>query len=450
MVAGGFLGRVGDAWRQGKGFRVALLLALGVVVLRLAAQVLLSTGVLTTGQFGQEVFFPPDLQDYWNAARHIQAGEDLYLAGALDRVEFYQYTPSFALAFSAFLVLSPMALVLTHTVLHLAAYVGLWFSWDRIFRRLGLEQARRALVYTLPAWLVFSGFWSDLVFLNTYIIMALLATQLIDAVLHERLGWSLVWLSIILQIKPQWAFAAALPLLLGRPRFFVRLVGLAIAAYAGVVALTCLAVGPAYGLEQHADYFSFLWNMRQNFPWRGAEAPFLGYNHSIAQIVTYLLGVSPGTLRLALAIKALLLVPLAVLGLRHVLNPVGHAGREVPRLALDLTFALYLAAFVWLDMVWELSLGVALFTYVLATEERRQARPLIWAAFLCYALQDLGRLLSVALLGPGIMTANGYVLSDPAIYLPLNMMVILFFYGLLIYRLRAGRLPLPAAGSVGP
>lgn len=449
MAGGGLTGRAAGAWRQGKGFRVALSLALAFVLLRLTTQVLLLTGVLTGGQVGQEIFFPPDLQDYWNAARHIQAGEDLYLEGALDRVEFYQYTPAFALAFSAFLLLSPLALVLTHTVLHLAAYAALYFSWDRIFRRLGMEEGRRALIYTLPVWLIFSGFWSDLVYLNTYIIMALLATLLIDAILHERLGWSLLWLTIILQIKPQWAFAAALPLLLGQTRFFVRLVGLALAAYAGVVVLTCLAVGPAYGLQQHADYYSFLWNMRQNFAWRGTDAPYLGYNHSITQIVTYLAGVAPWTLRLALGIKTLLLLPLAVLGLRHVLNPVARAGREVPRLALELVFALYLAAFVWLDMVWELSLGIAMFTFLLATEGRRWVRPLIWVLFLCYAVQDLGRLLSVAFFGRDIMTAGGYVLSDPAIYLPINMVVILFFYGLLLYRLTAGKLPLPAARSVG-
>ena len=154
----------------------------------------------------------------------------------------------------------------------------------------------------------------------------------------------------------------------------VVMVGLAVVAYAGVVALTCLAVGPAYGLQQHADYYSFLWNMRQNFPWRGPEAPFLGYNHSISQTVTYLAGLSPMTLRLALGIKTVLLVPLAVLGLRHILNPVGRPGREVPRLALELAFALYLAAFIWLDMVWELSLGIAMFTYLLGWGRL----PLVW------------------------------------------------------------------------
>lgn len=121
----------------------------------------------------------------------------------------------------------------------------------------------------------------------------------------------------------------------------------------------------------------------------------------------------------------------------------------MPRLALELAFALYLAAFIWLDMVWELSLGIAMFTYLLATERRPQVRPLIWVFFLCYAFQDLVRLLSVAVFGRDIMTDSGYVLSDPAIYFPINMVVILFFYGLLLYRLRAGKVAVPAARSLG-
>ena len=83
--------------------------------------------------------------------------------------------------------------------------------------------------------MLFTTFWNDLAYLNVYIFMALLATLLIDAILCERLGWSVLWASIILQIKPQWAFAVAVPLLLGRYRFFARLLVLIIVAY-GVIA----------------------------------------------------------------------------------------------------------------------------------------------------------------------------------------------------------------------
>lgn len=48
------------------------------------------------------------------------------------------------------------------------------------------------------------------------------------------------------------------------------------------------------------------------------------------------------------------------------MHPVNQRGDEAPQLALDFGFALYIAAFLWLDMVWEVSLGIAVFTYLLA------------------------------------------------------------------------------------
>ncbi|HEX2997051.1 MAG TPA: hypothetical protein VHP14_19675, partial [Anaerolineales bacterium] len=49
------------------------------------------------------------------------------------------------------------------------------------------------------------------------IIIALFATFLIEAILYEKLGQAAFWLGVvILPIKPHWAFALALPLLLGK------------------------------------------------------------------------------------------------------------------------------------------------------------------------------------------------------------------------------------------
>ena len=93
----------------------------------------------------------------------------------------------------------------------------------------------------------------------------------------------------------------------------------------------------------------------------------MGYNHSITQIVFYWLGVSPNTLLLATSIKILLLAPLAFVSIRHILRPVSRAGYNFPQLSLDIAFTLYLGAFIWLDIVWELSLGIVVFTYLLAT-----------------------------------------------------------------------------------
>jgi hypothetical protein len=207
---------------------------------------------------------------------------------------------------------------------------------------------------------------------------------------------------------------------------------------AGLVVLTSVIVGPAYGWQQHLAYARFLWNMRQNFPWRGPEAGFLGYSHSITQVVTYLFGVSNATLRAALAVKTALLIPIAVAAVRHLARPVSRAGFQVHLVALDWAFALYAAAFIWLDMVWEFSLGIAVFTYLLATVERRSVRAVVWLVFMPYALLDFWRLFSVALFGMDVVAPGVYILTDPSIYVPIIMLVILFFYSVLVTRLWHG------------
>jgi hypothetical protein len=291
------------------------------------------------------------------------------------------------------------------------------------------------LVWTIPVWLVFSAFWSDLGYLNLYVTMALLSTLSIRAVLNEHLGWSLLWLSIILQIKPQWAFALAVPLLLGRHRFFLRLVTLTILLYIAIVGVTILMVGPTYGWSQHVEYVRFLGRLSRDFPWRGIDQGFLGYNHSITQIVVYLLGAKPSTLLLAKVLKALLLAPLVVVAWRHASQPADAAAESVPQRGLDLAFLLYLGAFLWLDMVWELTLGIAAFVYLLATLDGRGKRTLTYAVFLPYALIDLWQLASVALFGMKVIAPGPYVLTDPSIYVPLIAIVILAFYALFIKRL---------------
>jgi len=435
-----------QGWSRSKPFRVVLVVAVVYTLLRLAVHGVYLAMMIFPGQgMGGELpewvgaegpMVPVDLQVYLDAANHFRLRQDLYPQGLLARLEeLYQYAPSFALAFTAFLWLPAGAVAVVHTLLHIVAYVLLYVWWGRIFRRLGLKRANEMLAWTLPVWLVFSAFWSDLSYLNIYVLMALLGTLLIDAILDEHLGWSLLWLSIILQIKPQWTFAAFVPLLLGRRRFFLELVALTIVAYVTTVGVTILVAGPAYGWQQHVDYVQFLARLSRDFPWRGLDKGFLGYNHSIVQIVVYLLGVTPGTMHVATCVKVSLLVPLAVAALRHLSRPAGCVGRDVPQLGLDFAFALYLGAFIWLDMVWEVSLGIAVFTYLLATLEQRSARILVWAVFLPYALVDFWQLASFAVLGMDVIAPGLYILTDPSIYVPLVMIVLLTFYALLVRRL---------------
>ncbi len=415
-------------WSQSRLFRILVIAAAAYALLRLMIHAVFLVGVLQGGSEGY------DLQLYMDAAGNLWAGRPLYPEGRLDYVEFYQYAPSYALVFTPFLWLPLPAVMVILTLLHIAAYILLYQQWGRIFQRLQLHRAGEVLAWSLPLWLVFSQFWADLGYLNIYVFMALLATLLIEAVLDEKLGQALLWLSIILQTKPQWAFAAAVPLLTGRWRFAVRLILLAVVAYALIVGIVMLAAGPAYGLRQYEDYFRFLINMRSNLVWRGPDAPFLGYDHSITQIVVYLLGVSPDTLRLATLIKLLLLLPLAAASLRCV-QAWCRSGPADPRLSLDLAFALYLAAFIWLDVVWEVTYSIVIFTYLLATLERRGERVLAWAVFLPYAFLDLWQVLSVAVFGFDVIVPGPFILTDPAIYIPLVMIVILTFYALLVRQL---------------
>jgi hypothetical protein len=418
-------------WSRSKTFRIVLIIVSVYVILRLAVHFFYLTQ-----------FFPDDLRVYLEAANNLLLRQDLYPKGALTRADSFQYAPSFALAFVPFLWLPRGPVALIHTLLHLGAYVLLYVGWSRIFRRLSLDRANEMLVWTLPVWLVFSQFWGDLGFLNVYIFMALMATWLIDAILSEHLGWSLLWLSIILQIKPMWAFAVVVPLLLGRYRFFFKLIALAAIVYVAIAGVVILATGAVYGWQQHVDYVQHLTSMQGgNFPWRTPDKGFLGYNHSITQVAVYWLGVTPLALHLALGIKVLLLAPLAWVSLRRLLQPIGRAGVDSPQWGLDLAFAFYLGTFIWLDVVWEVTLGIAVFTYLLATLDPHQqvARILVWGVFSLYALVDFFQLIGVAILGMDAILPGALFVTDPSIYFPLVMIVILTFYALLVKRLwRAG------------
>lgn len=423
-------------WSRSLWFRAALVAAIVYVALRFVLQVVYLSGY---GQPGEATtlsgqFVPNDLKDYLLAADRLEKRQDLYLEGKLDRVEFYQYAPSYALAFTAFLRLPPLLTVIIHTLLHVAAYVTLYVWWRRIFRWLGLDRANDMLVSTLPVWMVFETFWSDLGFLNIYIVVALVATLLIDTILREHLAGSLLWLSILLQVKPHWAFAAGVPFLMGSRRFFFRLASGAVLIYMAVVAITLAAVGPFYGWRQQLAYYQFLWNLPGNFPWRGPEDGFLGYNHSITQIMVFLFGATPTVLHVATAIKIALLLPLGVVALRYVLRFPDRLTNVTPQLKLEAAFVLYLGAFIWLDMVWELSLGIVLFAYLLAVLDKRVERAAVWIVFMPYALLDVWRVVSYVALGDSVL-AGAYILTDPSIYVPLIMIVILTFYVFLIRRL---------------
>lgn len=433
-------------WKESKIFRRVMIVASIYLLLRLAIQGVVVAQVISAGPVASEAtLISNDLQIYMAAANRLVNQQELYLQEALDKVAVFQYAPSFALALTPLLPVPFGLLALAHTLLNIGLYVLLYLWWGRIFRRLGLDRVNEWLAWTLPVWIVFAAFWGDLSYLNIYVMTTLICTLLIETILEERLGWSLLWLSILLQAKPYLAFSLVVPLILGRYRFFFKLLLLAVIAYLAIVGMTILMMGPAYGWQQHLAYVRFLADMTANFPWRGPERGFLGYNHSILQITFFLLGVTPTALRLATAIKVLLLLPLAWVSLRHLLRPAPCSGRETPRLALDLAFAFYAGAMIWLDIVWEMSLGIVVFAYLLATLEQRWARLWVWIVFLPYALLDFWQVASFVALGQAIFAEGLYIWVDPSIYVPMVMVVILVFYALLVRRLWA----IPVYSAVG-
>lgn len=423
---------------ESKAYRVALIAALVYAILRLAIQVFLFSDALRPEAVAEGVQVSADLQQsYIASAQRFQAREDLYIKGSLEHVEaHYLYSPAFAFLFSPILLLPLNILLPLLTIIHIAAYAMLYMLWAKIFDENKLTRASQIWAGLLPVFLVFSVFWDDLAYMNTYILIALCASLLIRAIINENLWQAVFWLGVvILPIKPHWAFALALPLLLGRTRFFLKLLAGSAIAYLTVAGITILGGGIDYGLRQYADYFVFLGRLTRDYPWWGPDQPFLGYNHSIMQIVLYLTGVSAENMQLATVVKLILLLPLGWVGLKFLRNPVGKAGHEVPQTALALAFALYLGAFIWLDMVWELSLGLVIFAFLLSVVEQKWARTLMWVFVAPYALLDIWRLISYLALGDSVLYQDAYVLTDPLIYVPWIMIVLLIFYGLTLQKL---------------
>ena len=427
-----------ESWSRSTSYRVLLILAVLYAVLRLAIQIFLFSDALRPEAVAEGVQVSADLQQsYIASAQHFQAREDLYLKGSLEHVEaHYLYSPAFAFFFAPILLLPLPVLLPLMVVIHILAYGLLYVWWQHIFERNGLIRAAEMWARLLPLYLVFSPFWDDLAYMNTYILIALCATFLIDAILQEKLGWASFWLgAVILPIKPHWAFALILPLLLGRFRFFFKLLLGAGLAYLAVAGITILAGGIEYGLRQYQDYFAFLARLTRDYPWWGPDKPLLGYNHSILQIVLYLSGVSSANMQLAMILKLVLLLPLAWISLKFLRNPAKKAGNKTLETALALLFVFYLGAFLWLDMVWELSLGIVIFAYLLATTEQKGMRIFLWLLFGPYALLDIWRLVSYMALGDDILYQGAYVLTDPFLYIPWIMMVLLVFYAILLIRL---------------
>jgi len=425
-----------QAWSKSKAYRFILIVALIWFVLRLAFQLIYAAGLFPelTGSSG----LPEDLPVYMGAAQAFHLHQGIYPQDLSNTTAEYPYSPPFAMLSIVLLWLPGAWVAVIGTLISVLACFLIYTQWMQIFQRLKMSAVREQMVWTVPVWLIFSAFWGDIIYLNVGILVALAATALIRCILEERLGWAVVWLTCLLISKIMWAFPLALPLLLGRRRFFFKLLGLGALAYLVMVGLTMLVGGPGYVVQQYAGYISQLNRLTTDFPWHvWSQTHYLGYNHSIKQIVVFILGDQAWVLLLATGIKILLLIPLAVIGWRLLRRPPERTDSQATSMqTLDLIFALYLGAFIWLDIVWEALLGIVIFAYLLATLDKRWAKGLIWGIFGLYAFVDVIQLVSYIVGGDSLVVMQGeYVLTDPSIYVPLIMLVILTFYFFIIRRL---------------
>jgi hypothetical protein len=294
-------------------------------------------------------------------------------------------------------------------------------------------------------WLIYNGFYGDLTFLNIYVMLSLLTSLLIYAVIEERLVLAVVTAFCILQAKPHWAFPLALPLLRGRDRFFWRLLVSTVGAYIAALLLTSGALGWRYGLAQYRDYANFLLQMTGNFRWRGSDMS-LGYNHSLMQIGYHYFGIRPAVRVVVTLLKVLLLSPLLWVAWR--MRSLQTAGKPAGRrLSLTAVWALYLGAFLWLDVLWEITLGLVVYVYLRALWGAKPWTWLIRVPFLLYAFQDVWLVATYLVIGEGL-TAD-YFWLDPATHIPLIMIALLALYGGVLWqlwqRLRPGAFPAAAA-----
>jgi hypothetical protein len=412
-------------WKLSKPFQVWTILAtIGLVV-----------NVTLTALWQLEVFAfdenPPanDLKVYLEAGERFLNREDLYLAPRPD-FGLYAYSPPFA-ALMGLLTYVPYRLLwLIDGLLHIFIYWALYQRWYTLFRQQGLNGAAEALIRLFPLWLIFTGLLYEIAYMNIYIFMAFLATLLLEAVLYQKTGKAIVWLTILLLVKPQWAFAVGIPLLLGQWRFLAKVIGGALLAYLGILALLWLVTGE-YALEQYREYVQFLGSIPGSFIWNTmSKDGHIGYNNSIMQLVVFFTENAASSVGMTTALKTLLSLPLLAIFWRyHRASPEA----ATPPLILEWAFALYLLAFLWLDVVTELTFGIVVCSYLLGTLADQSSKTLARLFFLPHALT----LIWITFSGIASFVAPlPDILIDPSLFIPFILVAMLGLYGLLLWQLK--------------
>jgi len=373
---------------------------------------------------------PPanDLKIYLEASTRFLQREDLYIAPRPD-FGLYAYSPAFAAVLGLLTSLPYKFVWMVDALLHIIVYWAIYWRWFKIFRQQRLDSAAATLIRLFPLWIIFTGLLYEIAYMNIYIFMAFIATLLLEAMLSQQTGKAILWLTILLLIKPQWAFALGIPLLLGHWRFLAKVVIGALLAYFAILALMVL-VTEQYALVQYQKYFQFLQSIPYTFVWNTMiKDGHIGYNNSIMQVVVFFTNDASHSIILVNVLKILLSIPLiAIFWLYHHNTPQ----ETTPAFTLEWAFALYLLVFLWLDVVTELTFGIVIFTYLLGTLPKESSKNWARLFFLPYALTHIWITFTgvVSFLAP-----LPDVIIDPSLFIPFILIAMLGLYGLVLWRL---------------
>jgi hypothetical protein len=411
-------------WRNSNSFRWWTVLAIAGLVINLALTVLWQMEVVSFEDA------PPanDLKIYLEAGNRFLQRENLYTAPRAD-FGLYAYSPAFAVLFGILTFLPYKLVWIIGAFLHLIIYWAIYWRWFRIFREQGINSAAETLVRLFPLWVIFTGLLYEIAYMNIYIFMAFIATLLIEAMLKQHTGSAILWLAILLPIKPQWAFALGIPFLLGQWRFFAKVVSGALLAYLAIFAVMVLATGQ-YALQQYREYFQFVGSIPYTFVWNTMNKNgHIGYNNSLMQLVIFFTNDASSSVLLTAAIKILLSLPLIGIYWRYRRD---KARQATSAFVLEWAFALYLLAFLWLDVLTELTFGIVVFTYLLGTLPKAELKNVARMVFIPYALTHIWititGVLSFFVLLPDIVI-------DPSLFIPFILIAILGLYALILWQL---------------
>lgn len=411
-------------WRNSNSFRLWTILAVIGLVINLALTVLWQMELIPVEGS------PPanDLMVYRAAGSRFQERQDLYITPKPD-FSLYAYSPAFAMAASLLTFIPYKILWVIDALLHLIAYWVIYWRWFVIFRQRQVHTVAEVLIRLFPLWIIFTGLLYEIAYMNIYIFMALIATLLIEAILNQQTGRAILWLAILLPIKPQWAFALGIPFLLGQWRFLAKVVSGGILSYAAILVITILISGP-YALGQYGEYARILQSIPYTFVWNTMiKDGHMGYNNSIMQLVKFFSNNAPYSVDVSTALKILLSLPLLAVFWRYRRSPSSQA---IPRLALEWAFALYFAAFIWLDVVTELTFSIVIFTYVLGTLSQQRLRNIAGIVFLPYAFAFIW-ITVVSILSFVIPLPEAII--DPSLFIPVVLLAMLGLYGLVLWQL---------------